>query len=150
VRAIWLLLHLAGFVLWIGGGLSSMLIGIRGRKEDRYIQGAVARIQATLHRTLIGPGAIMTVLSGIMLTAQVMAAGGSPSSWLMVMQVAGFFGAILVIFVSMPTSARLARIEPVGETARLFDALRKRQATAGTISGTLAIIALIAGAFVRG
>ncbi|MEP6574733.1 MAG: hypothetical protein ABJD11_18675, partial [Gemmatimonadota bacterium] len=128
MRSLWLLLHLTGFVLWIGGGLSSMIIGVRGRSEDRYIQGAVARLQSMLHRVLIGPGAIITVLSGGFLTAQVMASGIPPSSWLMAMQLAGVLGALLVLFVSIPTSSRLARVEPVGESARLFDALRGRQA----------------------
>jgi predicted integral membrane protein DUF2269 len=136
--------HMLGFVLWLGGGLSSMVFGIRGRSEDRYIQGAVARLQATLHRRLIIPGVILVVLSGIWLSVPA-AKTSEPSAWLMVMQAGGMIGALLMLFVASPTVHRLARIEPVGETSAVFDALRKRLAIAGTIAGILALLSLVAG-----
>ena len=43
--------------------------------------------------------------------------------------------------------ARLGRTNPTGQTAALFDALKKRQAIAGSIAGTLGLLALLGGVF---
>lgn len=144
---IWILLHIGGFVFWMGGAFAAMLIGIRGRGEDRATQAAVTRLQAALLRSLVAPGAAVAVASGLYLSALVMKANPTPSVWLMLMQGAGILAALLVFFISVPTSARLSRINPVGDGASLFDALRKRQATVGSIAGMLGILALIGGVF---
>jgi hypothetical protein len=89
----------------------------------------------------------VAVASGLYLSSAAMKTNPSPSVWLILMQGAGVVAALLVFFVSLPTSARLSRINPVGEGATLFDALRKRQATVGSIAGTLGILALIGGVF---
>jgi hypothetical protein len=65
----------------------------------------------------------------------------------MLMQIAGVLAAILVLFVSLPTLAKLTRISPTGETAPVFDVLRKRQSMAGAIAGFLGLIALLSGVF---
>lgn len=148
---LWFLLHYVGTALWLGGGLAGMLIGIRGRRESLAAQGAVVRLQGTLHQLIISPGAGLTVLSGIFLTMRTMALGNAaPGGWLMVMQVGGMLGAILTLFVGLPTAARLARCEAEGPTAPLFNQLRRRQAQVGTLSGTLGWAALVAGAALRG
>jgi uncharacterized membrane protein len=143
---LWHFAHILGFVLWLGGGLASMMIGIRSRREDRAGWPLVARLQLMLHRILISPGILLAVVSGGYLSAAA-AREGAPSSWLMLMQVAGVVAALLVLFVSMPTVTRLARMSPTGETATLFDALRRRQGMAGMIAGNLAMLALIGGVF---
>jgi hypothetical protein len=141
-----MLLHLGGFTLWLGGGIAAMIMGIRGRREDRYIQGAYARLQAALHRIMIGPGVILTVGSGIFLSLYQYADPAMPPSlWLMVMQGLGLVSGAIAVLVSWPTVHRLAKLEPVGETAALFDALRGRQAKAGMIWGLLGLVSLIAG-----
>jgi hypothetical protein len=145
---IWFLAHIAGFTLWLGGGLAAMTIGIRGRAEDRPTQAVVVRMLAGIHRVVMLPGIVLTVLSGGYLSIPA-AAAGMPSSWLMVMQLAGVFAAILVLFVSLPALGRLSRIAPTGETAPIFDALRKRQAMAGMIAGMLGLIALLAGVLLK-
>jgi uncharacterized membrane protein len=145
---LWFLAHIGGFTLWLGGGLAAMVVGIRGRSEDRPTQAVVVRMLGVIHRALLLPGIVLTVLSGGYLSIPA-AAAGMPSSWLMVMQLAGVLAAILVLFVSLPTLGRLGRISPTGETAPLFDALRKKQAMAGMIAGTLGIIALFAGVVLK-
>src|SRR5205085_1093376 len=37
---LWLLLHLLGFTMWLGGGLAAMAAGIAGKREDRAGPGA--------------------------------------------------------------------------------------------------------------
>jgi len=148
--ALWFFIHYVGTALWLGGGLAGMLIGIRSRRESLAAQGAVVRLQGALHQLVISPGAGLTVLSGVFLTMQTMALGNAaPGGWLMVMQVGGMLGALLALFVGLPTAARLARCEPEGPTAALFAQLRRRQAQVGTLSGTLGWIALVAGAAMR-
>lgn len=142
------LAHVLGFVLWLGGGLAGMVIGLRGRSEDRVIQGAVTRLQAALNRRLMVPGALLTVISGIYLSIPA-ANAGSPSAWLMVMQGAGLIAALLVLFVVNPTIMRLAHLDPIGETAALFDRLRRRHTVAAMIAGNLGLLSLIAGVLHR-
>jgi len=148
VSRFWLFLHLLGFVMWMGGGIASMFAGIAAKSEDRAGLGAVARAQSAVQRIVIGPGALLTVLSGLMLTfAMVGMAGGSV--WLMVMQGAGLVGALLTLFVAVPTASRLARLDPTGPDGAYFDELRNRQKVVGMVWGLLALVALVGGAMVR-
>ena len=143
----WLFLHLLGFTLWLGGAIAVMIIGIAAKREDRHGLGAVVRAQATLMKVAIAPGALLAVLSGLVLTFRI---GGVDlpgfSIWLMLMQGAGLVAALLTLLIALPTAAKLSRLEPIGETARYFDELRQRQRIVGSISGTLGLVALFAGA----
>jgi len=146
--SLWYLAHILGFTLWLGGGLAGMVIGLKGRAEERAAQALIVRQLGFIHRILLLPGVILTIASGFYLSIPA-ARQASPSAWLYVMQLTGVIAAILVIFVSLPTIGRLERLSPLGETAPRFDALRKRQAVAGMIAGNLGILALIAGVFTR-
>ena len=145
---VWLFVHLLGFVMWMGGGIASMFAGIAAKSEDRAGLGAVARAQSAVQRMVIGPGALLAVLSGLILTfGSVNLAAASP--WLMVMQGAGLIAALLTLFVAVPTASRLARIDPNGPDAAYFDELRKRQKVVGMVWGVLALVALVGGAMIR-
>jgi Mn2+/Fe2+ NRAMP family transporter len=65
----------------------------------------------------------------------------------MLMQGAGLLAGLIVLFVLLPNGARLGRTNPTGQTAALFDALKKRQAIAGSIAGTLGLLAYWAECF---
>lgn len=148
IRA-WLFLHLLGFTLWLGGAIASMIMGIAAKREDRHGLGAVVRAQSSLMKTAIAPGALLAVLSGLILTFQVTAAAGDLvgfNLWLVIMQGAGLVAALLTLLISLPTATKLSRIDPAGERARYFDELRQRQRIVGSISGTLGLVALFAGA----
>ena len=149
---LWLFLHLLGFTMWLGGGLASMVAGIAAKREAREALGAIARAQSAIHKAIIGPGALLAVLSGLILTFSVSGRLGELvgfSMWLMVMQGAGVLGALLVLLVALPTAAKLGRLDPTGPGGGYFDELRQRQRIVGSIAGTLALIALVAGALVR-
>ena len=143
----WLFLHLLGFTMWLGGAIAAMIMGIAAKREDRHGLGAVVRAQGTLMKVVIAPGALLTVLSGLILTFQ-MSGDDLPgfSIWLMLMQGAGLVAALLTLLIALPTASKLSRLEPAGETARYFDELRQRQRIVGSISGTLGLVALLAGA----
>jgi hypothetical protein len=150
VSRVWLFLHLLGFTLWLGGAIASMIIGIAAKREDRSGLGAVVRSQATLTKVAIAPGALLTVLSGLILTFQV--SGGDLagfSFWLMLMQGAGLIAALITLLIALPTATRLGRLDPAGEAARYFDELRARQRIVASIAGTFGLVALLAGAMVR-
>jgi hypothetical protein len=145
----WILLHIVGFTLWIGGALAIMVAGIAGRSEDRAGLGTVVRTQAAVQKILVAPGALLAVLSGVMLTFSVTTLrGGEPgfNFWLVLMQGAGIVGALLVLMVGLPTAARLARLDPEGPGAAYFDELRQRQRVVGSVAGVLALAALVGGA----
>ena len=145
---LWLFLHLLGFVLWMGGGIASMFAGIAAKSEDRAGLGAVARAQSAVQRIVIGPGALLTVLSGLMLTFAMTGMAGV-SVWLMVMQGTGLVAALLTLFVAVPTASRLALLDPTGPDGAYFDELRNRQKLVGMVWGVLALVALVGGAMVR-
>ena len=146
---LWLFLHLLGFTMWLGGGIGAMFAAISAKKESREALAGVLRGQAAVQRLIIGPGALITVLSGLILTLNVdsrFGAGtGSVGPWLMVMQVSGLAAGLLTLFVTVPTSARLARLDPEAHPAG-FDRLRQRMRVVGAVSGGLGLLALLAGA----
>ena len=148
----WLFLHLLGFTMWLGGALAVMVAGLAGKREDRSGLGAVARSQAAVHKSIIAPGALLAVLSGLVLTFSVAGRTGELvgfNVWLLVMQGAGVIGALLVLLIGLPTAAKLSRLDPTGPGAAYFDELRQRQRVVSSVSGTLALAALVAGALVR-
>jgi hypothetical protein len=149
---LWLFLHLLGFTMWLGGGLAVMVAGVASKREERAGMGAVVRAQAAVYKAIIGPGALLAVLSGLILTFSVSARIGELvgfSVWLLIMQGAGVLGALIVLLIGLPTAAKLSRLDPVGSGAAYFDELRQRQRVVGSVSGTLALLALVAGALVR-
>jgi hypothetical protein len=149
VIRLWLFLHILGFTLWIGGALASMVAGIAGRREDRAGLGTVARTQAAVQKNLVAPGALLAVLSGLMLTFAMTSLRGGEAGfnlWLVLMQGAGLVGALLVLMVGLPTAAKLARLDPEGPGAAYFDELRQRQRVVGSVAGVFALAALVGGA----
>jgi hypothetical protein len=149
MNGIWHFVHYLAFTAWLGGALSAMAIGITMKRIDRSLWGAVVDGQAAIYRALIGPGAIVVVLSGIIMTLRMYngMSGNQADQWLGTMQGAGMVGALVTLLGAMPASLKLSRLEPLGPQAAAFDALRKRLAITGSIGGTLGLIALLAGAF---
>jgi len=147
VNRAWLFLHLLGFTMWLGGAIASMVVGIAAKAEDRSGMGSVVRAQSKLTKVAIAPGALITVLSGLILTFQL--SGGDVagfSIWLVIMQGAGLIAALITLLISLPTATRLGRLDPTGEASRYFDELRARQRIVASIAGTFGLVALFAGA----
>ena len=149
---LWLFLHILGFALWIGGAVASMVAGVSAKAEGRDGLGVVARAQAAIQKALIAPGALLTVLSGLILTFRVTARTGELvgfNLWLVLMQAAGIVGALVALLISLPTASKLARLDPAGQHAAYFDELRARQKVTSSIAGVLALAALVGGVMVR-
>jgi hypothetical protein len=146
VNQLWLLLHLLGFTMWLGGALAAMVAGVAARADSRAGLGAVTRAQASIHKLVIAPGALLVVFSGLILTVRLMnAMTMSLSSWLMVMQAAGILGALIVLLGGMPIASRLSRLDPECPHAAQFDELRRRQKLVSSVAGLLGLVALVGG-----
>lgn len=150
MRGVWLFLHVMGFVAWLGGGLAVMLSGITAKHFPPEQRLAVYRIMSVVTRNLIGTGAVLVVVSGIVLSIPYFSSATVPT-WLMAMQGLGLLGAIVAIFVVTPTAARLGRLEldPRGELPESFAGLRRRQAIFATVAGLFALLALVSGTIFR-
>ena len=149
MRGVWLFLHYMGFAAWLGGGLAMMLAGITAKHFPPEERLAVYRATSVVARNLIGPGALLVLLSGFALSIplfQTPMPGG-----LIAMQGLGLIGAIIAIGIVTPTAARMGRLEldPRGELPESFAGLRKRQVIFATIAGVFAILALLAGTVLR-
>jgi hypothetical protein len=99
---------------------------------------------------LVGPGTIVTVVSGLILTLR-MYNGMSVSvgAWLGMMQLTGLLGGLVTLLGAMPAAGKLGRLEPHGDSAAAFDAARRRLASTGILGAVLAMLALFAGAMYR-
>ena len=77
---------------------------------------------------------------------------GAVPGWMGLMMGAGLLGAIAAAAISVPTAAKLARLEPDtrGELPEAFTRLRKRQILAASIAGALGLIAMFAVTLGRG
>jgi hypothetical protein len=150
MRGVWLFLHFMGFVAWLGGGLAVMLAGITAKQFSPAERLAVYRATSAVARALIGPGALLVLLSGFVLSLPFFQTAAVPG-WLIAMQGLGLLGAILAIGVVTPTAARLGRLEldPRGELPESFAGLRKRQVVFATMAGVFALLALVAGTVMR-
>jgi len=152
VRHFLLYLHVFGYVLWMGGGFAAMSTGILMQQLSRNELGVAVQVQGRLMRGLILPGAVMVVLSGLILTLRLYGSATSVSGFptgLMVMQGTGLLAAGITLMVSFPAVTRLSRLDPTGPHAPLFDLLRRRARTSGMVSGALGVVALVSGVLMR-
>ncbi len=147
--SLWLFLHLLGVALWMGGGFSAMALAIAAKQEARPALATVTRLQWAIARLLIFPGALLTVVSGLFLTMRLMGSGAMGNGFMVAMQVLGMLGALLALTVVVPTAAKLARLDPMGEHAAFFDRLRARQKLAGSVAGALGLAALLSASLYR-
>lgn len=148
MKAFWYLMHMLGQVAWLGGALAAMAIGVAARRESPEQAGLVVRLQGSIYRMLIGPGAALIVLSGILLTLQmynrVTAVG--LSHWLMAMQGLGILGGLIVLVHTVPTSNKLIRLEPTGPTAAAFHGIHRRLRISAMVSGGIGMLGLLTSA----
>ena len=150
MRGFWLLVHMLGTILWLGGGIATMVLGIAAKHFAPEVRLAAYRLTSAIQRILLGPGAAAVALSGIPLSMPYMKEGVVPG-WLMLMMTTGILGALIAIGVTVPAAARLGRldVDPRGELPESFAGLRRRLVWTGSISGGLGLLALAAGTILR-
>jgi hypothetical protein len=145
-----MLVHVLGFTLWLGGGIATMVAGVSAKRLGTRERLAAYKLIGAVQRLLVGPGAVGVILSGLVMSGPLMKQGAVPP-WMGLMMVSGILGAIVAVAISVPTAAKLARLEPdpSGELPAAFPRLRKRQIVAATIAGTLGLVALFSATLVR-
>src|SRR5438128_4940917 len=104
MKGLWLLVHVIGFTLWLGGGIATMVAGITAKALAPAERLAAYRVIGAIQRLLVGPGAVAVVLSGVIMSMDYMRAGTMPG-WLTVMMGAGLLGALLAVGVVVPTAS---------------------------------------------
>jgi hypothetical protein len=151
MRGLWLLVHVLGFTLWLGGGIATMVAGVTAKRLGTSERLSAYKLIGAIQRILVAPGAIAVVLSGFFLAQPYMKQGVVPA-WLGLMMGSGIVGAIGAVAISVPTAAKLARLEPdaTGQLPAAFPTLRKRQIVAATLAGTFGLIAMFAATLGRG
>ena len=145
MRGFWVLVHVLGFTLWLGGGIATMVAGVSAKSFAPAERLSAYRLIGAIQRILVGPGAMAVLLSGLVLSMPYMKQGAVPG-WMGVMMIAGILGALGAVTISVPTAAKLARLEvdPRGGLPEAFQVLRKRQIFAATIAGGFGLIAMFA------
>lgn len=144
MKGFWMLVHVLGFTLWLGGGIATMVAGVTAKRMGAAERLAGYKLIGAVQRLLVAPGALAVVLSGVILAQPYMKQGDVPG-WVGLMMVTGILGAIGAVAVSVPTAAKLARLEPQGSALpEAFNRLRKRQIMAATIAGSFGLIAMFA------
>ena len=91
MRGFWLLVHVLGFTLWLGGGIATMVAGVTAKQFAPAERLMAYKLIGAIQRLLVGPGALGVVLSGIMLSMIYMRSGPMPG-WLSAMMGAGLLG----------------------------------------------------------
>ena len=150
MRGFWLFVHFSGFVMWLGGGMASMIAGVSAKRFPPAERLAVYRAVAAVHSILIRSGAIAVVVSGIFLVLGMGGFGNLPP-YINMMMANGILGAIVLGGFSVPTAIKLGALEldARGELPESFARLRKRQAVVATIAGLFGILALFGGTIIR-
>ena len=150
MHGLWMLIHILGFTLWLGGGIATMVAGVSAKGFAPAERLKAYKLIGAIQRLLVGPGALGVVVSGIMLSMAYMHPGAM-QGWLSAMMGAGLLGAVTAVAISVPTAARLARLEvdARGELPAAFHGLRKRQIIAATVAGSLGLVALFAATLGR-
>jgi hypothetical protein len=128
-----------------------MVLGVAAKRFAPDHRLSAYRLTSAIQRVLLGPGAVAVVLSGILLSMPYMKEGTVPG-WLMLMMTSGILGALIAMGVTVPTAARMGRLQadPRGDLPEIFSELRTRLVIAGSISGGLGLVALVAGTVLRG
>ncbi len=87
MRGFWMLVHVLGFTLWLGGGIATMVAGVTAKRLGAAERLAGYKLIGAVQRILVAPGAIAVVLSGLILSMPYMKQGVVPG-WLGLMMIA--------------------------------------------------------------
>src|SRR5438094_2830718 len=105
MRGFWLLVHVLGFTLWLGGGIATMVAGVTAKRLGTTERLSAHRLIGVIQRVLVRPRAIAVVLSGIILGQPYMRPAAIPG-WVSLMMIAGTLGALGGVAISVRTAAK--------------------------------------------
>jgi putative copper export protein len=111
---IMLFLHIAGLAVWLGSLLSLIIVGVISKKQtdSSEVRGLLRKITGSFSRW-IHPAAIVVIVSGIFLIANMYSGVENRPFWLNYMEMGGTMIAFLSIIVLGIVSNRMVR-KPLG------------------------------------
>ena len=146
--------HFFGMCLWLGGMVGAMVLAVAARSETGPARAMLHRVLDKIYSFVIGPGALLTLLTGIALTMSLtQGAGGRPlglGTW--VMQGTGLLAGVLILFAGLPTATKLARLSvklEEGGSSPAFERASKRLVVVGHVAAVLTVLSLYFGTAVR-
>ena len=147
--------HFLGMSLWIGGMVAAMVLSANAKSATGVERNAAFRWAGRVYSLVVGPGALLTVVTGLILTMSLAQRGASqvmaqPSIW--VMQAAGLVAGLLVLFVALPTSTSLARMADAaadGELPPSFGRMQRRLSVVVHVVAVLVVLSLYFATAVR-
>ncbi len=143
--------HFMGSALWIGGAVTAMVLAFGARRESVEVRVGLFKLLTQVQTLVIGLGALLTAGTGIVWSMWLVQDGGEPgthSIGLWLMQGLGLLGAVLVLFVAVPTAVKvggLAVATDDGQVLPAFEYLRRRQVLVSSVATVLAILSLFTG-----
>ena len=69
--------HFLGMALWIGGMVAAMVLSVSARSATGAERNAAFRWAGRLYSLVVGPGALLTVVTGLVLTMSLAQRAGS-------------------------------------------------------------------------
>src|SRR5882724_7118014 len=78
MRGFWVLVHVLGFTLWLGGGIATMVAGVSAKAFAPAERLSAYKLIGAIQRILVGPGAMAVLLSGLVLSMPYMKQGVVP------------------------------------------------------------------------
>jgi hypothetical protein len=137
--------------LWVGGWLAAVLVTSSARDEPPQVRVRVAALVARVQTVLVGPGALLTVGSGILWTMALTGGGGIESRvapiGTSIMTGTGILGGILVAVLAIPAALKLKAVAVTSDDGRVlpvFDQFEKRLNVVSAIAGVCALVSLFA------
>ena len=133
------------------GWLAVALLTNGARSEAQNIRVTLAALATRAHLALIGPGALLTVGSGVLWSMAVVGSAGVESRvapiGTLIMTAAGIVGGILVAVVAIPTALKVkatALTTEDGLVLPVFERQERRLKIVSTLAGFLALVSLAA------
>jgi hypothetical protein len=143
--------HYLGMAMWIGGWLTVTVLATSVRVESPQVRVTWAALRARVQTRIIGPGALLTVGSGMLWSMAIVGSGGGGSRTapigLWIMTVAGMVGGLLVAFVALPTAVRLRAVavsSADGQVLPAFEQQKRRLTLVSFVAGVCALVSLFA------
>ena len=148
---IWIFLHLVGMAFWLGGLFTMGFWTVRARRTgDARVIAFTYGTASRLYRGVVTVGALLTVLSGILLMVQTGRPWFRPfpEHWLFQMQIVGTLAFLVTLFYLTPISSRLAEMAKNaegGQPGEDFTRKVKTQGIVGSVVGMALIYSVLLG-----
>src|SRR5205809_5377332 len=93
MRGFWLLVHVLGFTLWLGGGIATMVAGVSAKSFAPAERLSAYKLIGAIQRILVGPVAVAVLPSRLLLSMPYLEPCGVPGP-LGVLLIAGILRAL--------------------------------------------------------